>query len=179
MAYSVSLWFDEGAEAQVRHIWQRLADAGVETFVGGPIRPHVTLAHGLELDPIGLEPFVTALQEQLAAQPPFDLTFTGLGLFDPGIFYLTTRMTEKLWTLHRKVAALAEEQGGGSSRYYRPDFWTPHCTLAVNLTPAQVPNAVNVCRNVPFPILAPVTRAGIVENPSETELLTLPFSVRP
>ena len=172
MAHSVSLWFDEGAEARVRDVWQRLADAGIKTFAGGPIRPHVTLAHGLEL-----EPFLEALQKRLAVQPAFDLTFTGLGIFtDSGILYLTTRMTETLWRLHREVAALAEGQGGGSSLYYRPDFWTPHCTLAVNLTPEAALEAVRVCQNM-TPISASATHVGIIESPSEKELLALPLAV--
>ena len=174
MAYSVSLWFDESAEVQVRSIWQRLADAGIKSFADGPIRPHVTLAHGLELD---LHPFVTVLREKLEAHPTFDLTFTSLGLFDSGILYLAARMTHSLWTLHREVAQLASEFGSGSSPYYRPDFWTPHCTLAVNLTPEAMLNAVNVCQGV-TPISASATRVGIIENPSERELLALPFAVR-
>ena len=174
MAYSVSLWLDESAERQVRNIWQRLADAGIdETFANGPIRPHVTLAHGLELE---LEPFTAVLRERLETQSTFDLTFTSLGLFDSGILYLAVRMTRTLWTLHREVAELAEELGGGSSLYYCPDFWTPHCTLAVNLTPEATLESVRVCHKV-TPISASVTRVGIVENPSERELLTLPLAV--
>ncbi len=175
MAYSVSLWFGEGAEAQVRDIWQRLADAGLGTFAGGPVRPHVTLAHGLELD---VEAFTAVLRGKLEAQPPFDLTFMGSGIFaDSGLLYLTTRMTEALWTLHREVAVLAERQGGGSSLYYRPDFWTPHCTLALNLTPETMIRAVSVCQGTTL-ISASVNRIGIIENPSERELLTLPLKVR-
>ena len=174
MAYSVSLWFDERAERQVRAIWQSLADAGVdETFADGLMRPHVTLAHGLELN---LNPFVAALRGRLETQPTFDLTFTSLGLFDSGILYLAARMTGALWALHREVAALAEAQGGGSSPYYRPDFWTPHCTLAVNLTPEAMLEAVRVCQKV-TPISALVTRVGVIENPSERELLALPLVV--
>lgn len=173
MPYSVSLWFDESIELQIRSIWQKLADlgiTGIESFAGNPIRPHVTLAHGLELD---FNRFVTALRERLAVQPAFELTFTSLGLFNSGILYLAARMTETLWTLHR---GLAEELGGGSSLYYRPDFWTPHCTLAVNLTPERMLEAVRVCYKV-TPISVLVTRVGVIENPSERELLALPLAV--
>ena len=174
MAYSVSLWFDENAERQVRNVWQSLADAGVETtFANGLMRPHVTLAHELELD---LEPFVAVLRERLETQPAFDLTLTSLGLFDSGILYLAARMTGTLWTLHRDVAQLVAKQGSGSSLYYRPDFWTPHCTLAVNLTPEATLEAVRVCQKV-TPISALVTRVGIIENSSGRELLTLPLAV--
>ena len=173
MPYSVSLWFDENAEKQVRSVWQSLANAGTKSFVGGPIRPHVTLAYGLTLE---LEPFTALLRERLEAQPAFELTFTSLGLFNSGILYLAARMTGALWTLHREVAELAEELGGGSSRYYRPDLWTPHCTLAVNLTPEMMLQAMRVCHKV-TPISASATCVGIIENPSELELLALPLAV--
>ena len=176
MAYSLSLWFAGSAEAQVRRAWQGLAGAGVETVAGGPIRPHVTLSHGLELE---LDPFVTALAGRLEAHPAFDLTFSSLGLFvESGILYLSTVMTEPLWTLHREVYGLASEYGGRSSPYYLTDRWTPHCTLALNLGLEAMVNAVAACQELPFPLTVLATRVGIIENPSERELLTLPLSVR-
>lgn len=150
MAYSVSLWFDEDAEAQVRRIWRELADAGVETFTDGPIRPHVTLAHELEVE---FDPFAKALAGRLEAHPIFELVFSGLGLFvESGILYLSTIMTDALWALHRDAFQLASAHGGCSSTHYLPDRWTPHCTLAVSLTPETMLNAVAACQKVPFPL---------------------------
>lgn len=175
MAYSVSLWLGEAAEAQVRAIWAQLAEAGVGTFAGGSVRPHVTLAHGLELD---LDPFVAALRGRLSAHPPFDLVFSGLGLFaEPNVLYLSTRMSETLWTLHREVYGLSVAHGARPSLYYLPDTWTPHCTLALGLTPEEVLRAITVCQGMSFPLRAAVSRLGIVENPGEAERLALPLAV--
>lgn len=177
MGYAVSLWFDAAAEARVRALWRELAKTGAETFADGPIRPHVTLAHGLNLEP---EPLVAALGGRLEAQSAFDLTFTGLGLFaESGVLYLSTRMTEPLWTLHRAIAGLAAAHGARSSPHYRPDHWTPHCTLAINLSPEAMLNAVAACQGVPFPFSATATRVGVIENPSERELAVLPLAARP
>lgn len=176
MSYSVSLWFDEAAEAQVRGIWKRLTDAGIETFAGSPVRPHVTLTHQLELDP---DLFVTALRERLEAHPTFELTLPGLGLFvESGILYLSVVMTDPLWTLHQDVAELVSEHGARSSPYYQPGRWTPHCTLAVKLTPETMLDAVRACQTVPFPLAAQALSVGVIENPSEVELLALPLPVR-
>ncbi len=176
MSYSVSLWFDPDAETQIRGVWQGLADAGIAVAVDGPIRPHVTLAHSLNVD---LEPFVKSLRGRLEAHPTFELTFPGLGLFvESGILYLSTVMTDALWALHRDVAGLTLEQGARSNPYYLPDRWTPHCTLALTLTPETMLEAVRACRTVPFPLTARVTRVGVIENPSEVELLALPLPVR-
>lgn len=175
MSYSVSLWFDEAAEARVRSIWQGLKDAGVETFTDGSVRPHVTLAHALDLD---ADPFVAGLQERLEAHTAFDLTLPGLGLFvESGILYLSVVMTDPLWTLHRDVYALALAHGGRSSPFYGPGRWTPHCTLAVNLTPETMLKAVAACQKVPFPLTAVATHVGVTQNPSEVELLALPLAV--
>lgn len=176
MGYSVSLWLDEGAEARVRQVWQGLAEAGVGTFTGGTIRPHVTLAHALELE---VDPFVTALEGRLESYPAFDLTFPGLGLFvELGILYLSVVMTGALWTLHREVYELALAHGGRSRPHYRPERWTPHCTLAVNLTPEAMLSAVATCQKLPFPLTVSATRVSVIENPSERELLALPLPVR-
>lgn len=174
MSYSVSLWLGEAAEAQVRGIWKRLTDAGIETFAGSPVRPHVTLAHQLELDP---HLFVTALRERLEAHPTFELTLPGLGLFaESGILYLSVVMTDPLWTLHQDVAELVLEHGARSSPYYQPGRWTPHCTLAVNLTPETMLDAISACQSVPFPLVARATHVGVIENPSEVEMLALPLA---
>lgn len=175
MSYSVSLWFDSEAESQVRDIWQELKGAGVGTFADGPIRPHVTLAHELDVD---ADLFAEGLRERLESHPTFELTFPGLGLFvDSGILYLNAVMADALWALHRDVYALALAHGGRSSLYYQPGRWTPHCTLAVDLTPETMLGAVKACQRVPFPLSALATRVGIIENPSEVELLALPLAV--
>lgn len=175
MSYSASLWFDPNAEAQIRDVWQGLADAGLAVPVDGPVRPHVTLAHSLNVD---LELFVTALRERLEAHPTFELTFPGLGLFVSDVLYLSTVMTDALWALHRDVAELTSEQGARSSPYYGPNRWTPHCTLALELTPQTMLEAVKACQTVPFPLTARATRVGIIENPSEVEVLALPLPIR-
>lgn len=166
---------DEAAEAQIRGIWTRLAEVGAGTFAGGLVRPHVTLAHGLELD---LEPFAMALREPLEVCPPVDLVFSGLGLFtEPNVHYLSTRMSEPLWTLHCKVYALSVAHGARPSLYYLPDTWTPHCTLALGLTWEEVLRAIGACQGLSFPLRAAATRVGIVENPGEAERLALPLAV--
>ncbi len=176
MSYSASLWFDPNAEAQIRDVWQGLADAGLAVPVDGPVRPHVTLVHSLNVD---LELFVTALRERLEAHPAFALTLPGLGLFvESGILYLSTVMTDALWTLHRDVAELTLEHGARSNPYYQPNRWTPHCTLALELTPQTMLEAVKACQTVPFPLTARATRVGIIENPSEVEVLALPLPIR-
>jgi 2'-5' RNA ligase len=171
----VSLWLAEEAEAQVRGIWAQLAEAGVRTSAGGSVRPHVTLAHGLELD---LEPFASALRGRLEVYPPFELVFSGLGLFtEPNVLYLSTRMSEPLWTLHREVYALSVAHGSRPSLYYLPDTWTPHCTLALGLAWEEVPRAIGACQDLSFPLRAAATRVGVVENPGEAERLALPLAV--
>lgn len=174
MSYAVSLWLDEDTEAQVRGVWQRLRGAGVETSAAGSIRPHVTLAHSLDVD---LRPFVASLRGRLEAHLTFEIVFPGLGLFvESGVLYLSTIMTGALWALHRDVAELALEYETRSSPYYLPDRWTPHCTLALTLTPETMLDAVSACQTVPFPLVARATHVGVIENPSEVEMLALPLA---
>lgn len=45
------------------------------------------------------------------------------------------------------------------------------------MMPEEVLRALTVCQGVSFPLRAAVSRLGIVENPSEAELLTLPLPV--
>ncbi len=170
MAYGVSLWFDEVSERRVRNLWRRLAEVGVaHSFADGLVRPHLTLSHAAELD---LSRFEGALAPLLRRCPAFELTFSGLGLFinQTGVLYLTTVFTDELSALQRGVFECVSAHGALSSPYYRPNGWTPHCTLAVKLSSEATLDAVRVAQRFTFPLEVKATRVGVVENPSELEL---------
>src|SRR5262245_53376940 len=104
MALAASLWFDAALEAAVRARWSDLADRGIATLHGGPIRPHVTLGiwDGLEESRL-----VAALGALAAAREPFPIEFSSVATFGGPecVVFLAPRPGETLVEMHRDVQA--------------------------------------------------------------------------
>ena len=130
MTQSVELTLDAGADAAVRELWARLADAGLPSEqrpVPSPShRPHVTLfaADHLEAD-------ADAALPALLAGLALPLRLGGLLAFGPrrGSVVLARQVVvdRPLLDLQMAVASLC---GADPDGHFGPGRWTPHVTLA-------------------------------------------------
>lgn len=158
MPYAVELFFDDRAEAAVRELWHRLTDASLpslETLGHRRHRPHLTLtvveaAHPPALADVGPLPL---------------LRFLALGTFagDGGVLFLAAVVTAPLLGAHTRVSDLLREQDLSPWPHYLPGTWVPHCTLAMNLTPAELSAAVGLLAGF-REIEARVVEAGITDT---------------
>jgi 2'-5' RNA ligase len=141
MAYAVSLLFDPEIADAVSERWRCLADAGLSRSMldlGYP--PHVTLA--VYDRPIG-EAAVTALDGVFRNVDRMAVSLTAIETFGSGsgVCYAALAPSPDLMRLHAMtVAAIGE----GCRPHYQPGGWTPHCTLAVDLTNADMDRARDI-----------------------------------
>jgi 2'-5' RNA ligase len=123
---TVELLFDDGLDALVRGVWDRLDAAGVPSLTRhghATNRPHLTLATAAALPD---------LSGPLAALP-VPVTLDGLVRFPgrAGVLAWLVRPDEGLLELHRQVwAAVA-----GDNPLHAPGRWVPHVTLARHASP--------------------------------------------
>src|SRR5262249_53369483 len=122
--------------------------------------PHVTLA---VYDSIPEDQLSDALRYELGAFPPFRLRFAKLAHFESPqlIFWATPEASELLsrghTAIHRRIdPTLCRE-------HYRPDRWTPHCTLATKVTAANKARAVALMEKGIEPFDVVFDRADCVE----------------
>ncbi|WP_053644297.1 2'-5' RNA ligase family protein [Streptomyces sp. XY431] len=137
---TVELLCDPPFDRAVRTVWQRLADAGVDSLADNPHpghRPHLTLATCARM-PAGA---AERLDELLAETLPLTVRLTGLLSFAARsrrrVLSWAIVPTVELVQLHRRVWELldgAEEP----SPYYVPGRWSPHLGLTRRLTPEEV-----------------------------------------
>jgi 2'-5' RNA ligase len=135
MAYAISLLLNEAAGAPIRSIWERLAAANVSrSMVDLGYRPHVTLA---VYDTLDRNAALVALDRIFADRPPLDFALTLLETFgaESGVLYAALAASDELRQLHRDVVA---SLSGDCRPHYRPDNWTPHCTLATGMPAAKL-----------------------------------------
>jgi 2'-5' RNA ligase len=142
---SVELLLDEELDAAVRREWAALLAAELPSqgrHPGETNRPHVTLTIADSVLPY-LE---TALKAELTGQLPVPVRLGGLLVFagrsGRHVLSRSVIVNTELLDLQDSCAALFEGLPGTSDRL-RPGSWSPHVTLARNLTADAVGTAIS------------------------------------
>jgi 2'-5' RNA ligase len=131
MAFAVTLLFDPDIAAAIAARWELLAATGASRSMldlGYP--PHVTLVvHDGPID-AGAAVALDRVFEQVDRMA---VTLTGVTTFGPGsgVCYAALAPSPDLMRLHaRTVSAM----GDGCRPHYQTGCWTPHCTLATDMS---------------------------------------------
>jgi 2'-5' RNA ligase len=175
---AVELFFDDAADARIRAIWERIADAGLPSrLLELGSAPHVTLGVCAGID---VPAFVKELTPFAAREPAQHATLVSLGTFSnrQGVVFLGLVATRELVALHERFDALFARSARDPWEFYRPGRWVPHCTLTTALDPAQVHAALRVCADVTLPIQATLESVALVENPDGRVHARIPLSGR-
>jgi hypothetical protein len=130
MAQALRFYFDGDADASVRRLWRRLADAGVPSLAG---RPHVTFAQA------GAVPAKTraALRDDLRFLSIPQLWLSMLTATDD-VLSLTAVVDTELLAVHSAVHDVLAKRVKDPVGRYLPSSWAPHCVLAQGLSPAEL-----------------------------------------
>ena len=157
------MYFDGQADAAVRLLWQRLADAGLPslaTWTHRRHRPHVSLAVAeslAETDPAPLRSVLTS------GRPALSLYTLSTFPAATGVLFLGVQVTGELLAFHAGVHAALGGQPIRHWAYYLPGNWIPHCALAEGLDRPETGKAFELLAGY-RPITAEVTSAGIKDT---------------
>lgn len=176
--FAIELFLDADAEARIREIWERIAQAGLPSrLLDMGHTPHVSLGVCANLDPAA---FAERLSDFALREPKLHATLVSLGTFAnrQGVVFFGLITTRELIDLHVRFDALFCSAARDPWEYYRPGRWVPHCTLTTALDPTQVAAALRICAEVPLPIQATLESVGIVENPDGVVHARIPFTGR-
>lgn len=173
MPYAIAALFDAQSEAGIRALRARLAEsAGADAFP--QVRPHLTLAVIEELDAEALRP---TLQAFCQSMPPLPLHLAAVGAFptSEGVVYLAPVVTRPLLAAHASLCRVLTDAGYTPEPYYRPQNWVPHCTVAANLTRAQVSEAVDLCLQADVFHTDQLTQLMVARFPPLQAIYSLPL----
>jgi len=160
MAFAVSLLFNADVAAAISERWRRLAEAGLSRSIldlGYP--PHVTLAVSDHLDATAA---AVALDEVFQRVNQIEVTLTDIATFgaDSGVCYAALAPLSELRRLHESVLAVV---GENCRPHYQAGRWTPHCTLATNLSIAELEGARALLASDWRPLVGVFETADLVE----------------
>lgn len=133
---------DEEHDARVRGIWKALEERfGLQGIYSTPY-PHFSY-HSAES--YGADKAQAVLKRAAASVKPFQVQTAGLGLF-PGerpVLFLPVVRDHRLSHVHASLYPDLAQLAVHENRYYRPEAWIPHITLAYgDLTPEGLPEVV-------------------------------------
>jgi 2'-5' RNA ligase len=162
MAHALELLFDPATEAAVKDLWTRLETAGVPSLASRTHRrhrPHVSLSVAQRIETQQLE----SVRERLAATH-LDITLYSPAVFPrPGVLYLSVVPTLALLRLHEEVHAALRDGMVRPRDGYSVGAWMPHCTLAQDLTRAQLVHGIDLLHDQPI-IMAHVNSVGLLDT---------------
>jgi hypothetical protein len=151
---AVCFYFDADTNDAIQRAWAQMAEADISSEMqDAGWRPHVTLSGCRDLR---LGEYLPVFQEFAAQIAPMDLP---------------------LLNVHERHHAMVIPFCAAVSPYYTPDGWTPHCTLALNLSPETLARAVAMTGRL-TPIVSRVEEVGVVRvtRPQVEELAFLPLN---
>ena len=163
MGYAVELYFDPDTTEKLAALsGQVYATCGGIDLAGLGFQPHISLAGYPSLDIDALLPLLSSFAAQT---PPLTVKLAAVGVFPTaaGVVYLAPVVTHQLLELHQRFHQRAEAAGQVSDTYYRVGNWIPHCTMAHDLTPEGVLDAVRLCCQSQRFVDCRVVGVGLIE----------------
>lgn len=160
MPYAVELDLDHASGALVRDLWRALATVGVTWMAESGATPHVSLGIWDRIEPGA---FDAELARLAAETRPMPVTFDAVGTFPAGAVFLRPVADPALIDLQRRCHARLSRFAGAPWDYYLPQSWVPHCTLAMEVPPERMHEALAVAGRAPLPIVGRLEAVGVVE----------------
>jgi 2'-5' RNA ligase len=162
MGHAVELLFDPTTEAALKGLWARLETAGVPSLASRTHRrhrPHISLSVAERIDAAQLQG-----ARDLLATTHLDVTLYAPAVFPrPGVLYLSVVPTLALLRLHQEVHAALRDGMVAPRDGYSVGAWMPHCTLAQDLTRAQLVRGIDLLHDQPV-IAAHISSAGLLDT---------------
>ena len=130
MTYAIEMYFDKETEEKIMRLAHKIADAGLSTkYLEWKTKPHVTLAVYNDID---ADRCAQLLERFAKERKAFPAIFDSVGMFnDTKTVFLSPTITRGLYYLHIELHVLMKEFEASAWKWYKPDCWVPHCTVAL------------------------------------------------
>lgn len=163
MAYGIGLAFDPQTEVTIQAVWHRLAELGFVTPLTLPrCPPHVTL---ISSETVSLNEVTGELEKLVCSYEQVAVEFSSVGIFTQpaAVLFYGITPTACLLRLHAEVEMIYRGYSSASHALYQSGRWVPHCTLAGQVDPSQLAQAMLEVATIPLPFAAHQVSLAIAE----------------
>ncbi|WP_028963144.1 2'-5' RNA ligase family protein [Sulfobacillus thermosulfidooxidans] len=160
--FAIEVYFNKEPEQSIRDLWISIEEMHPLTSLNAieGARPHISLAVCDVKTPHNVKQ-VLLRQRNLA---PFPIRFDAVGCFPTtGTLFLSPVMSTPLWLIHEDIAWTLSQSGIELLPYYRPQQWTSHCSLGLNLYGTNMTTAFERIVQIFVSLSGKVTAIGIIE----------------
>lgn len=160
--YNLDLAFEPSTLAAIHHVRKQMADAEIGNAQAvARFRPHITLIVGHDVD---VQASLVELENFAHVTATLPVTFAYLGIFTPhnAVLYVGATVTHALLELHSAFCARMSPLMGELWAYYTEGVWVPHCTMAVQVSPAHLSEAVAICTAIELPFVARIVAVELI-----------------
>lgn len=165
--------FDAAFAKAIQDIWDQLERTGIpsmKSYIHHNHVPHITMLIG---DQLSSED--TSIVQSIA-QSEHQIVFGSLGLFPQSlVLYLAAAPSPDLIQTHTCLSASLRRRGVSIWPNYAPGNWIPHCTLALEISAAQVSEAIAISAPL-LPARAGIETYAITDDAGSTLLEWTPHS---
>ncbi len=165
MGYAVELYFDKKSEETIKAMWKVLYDNNISKYMyESDSRPHITMTvYDDKIDDVEL--FIKGVEGFAEKIAPFEINLSNIGVFntEEGVVFLQPKVTRELLDIHEEFHKTMRSFAEAEWRYYLPDLWVPHCTMAIDLNKKKLLQSVEVISNMFKSIDVSIEKVGIVK----------------
>jgi 2'-5' RNA ligase len=154
--------FDASGERLIRHLWERLEDAGIGSLAShthGHHQPHLSYAVLREWE---LERVRDTL-DRLPDGGGFPANVQGTVVFPRGRVALAVAVPPEVSLRQERVTEALLATGAQLHKHYRPASWIPHVSVATRTPGALLPVAVTAVSDT-LPATLTVDRAALIDT---------------
>jgi 2'-5' RNA ligase len=165
--YLISLYFDEKTNKTLQRYIDRIAKSTGNLFMTeNKVPPHMTVS---AIEAKSIDELIDSFENICRKVKSGEIMFVSTGQLLPYVFYLAPVMNSYLAGMSRLIYdEYSKLEDIKISRYYQPDKWLAHVTLAKKLTKDQMMTALDVMQNEFGPFEARTARIGLSRvNPHE------------
>ena len=158
--YLISLYFDDNSNKVLQRYIDRIAKRTNNLFMtDNKVPPHMTIS---AIESKSIDVLIKPFEDICNKLHSSDIMFVSTGQLLPYVFYLAPVMNSYLADMsHVIYDEYSKTEDIRISRFYKPDSWLAHVTLAKTLTKEQMITALDVMQNEFSPFEAKITRIGL------------------
>ncbi len=174
--YLISIYFDDTTNEKIQSYIDTVAKrTGNMYMLEGKVPPHITIS-SIEAKSEQEEEIIRQLENCVKQLEKGKIQWVSVGVFLPYVIYLTPVLNEYLHGISAIVYEnLAEIEGIGISKYYRPFQWLPHTTIGKKLSQKELDKAFEVMQNQFVPFSGTVTKIGLAKTNPYRDIVTFEF----
>lgn len=161
--YAVIVYLDHESEVSIHKIQSEVSRVTGNTYLSdNRILPHITLSL------FSKESYQEILEDLASFAPELkdiSISLSSIGIFNstPAVVNLLPVVSDELIRIHENLKEKLSRYISDFNPYYERANWVPHCAVAVNISPDELPGSIEITCRLFTPMTCTLRTLSLVE----------------